>query len=80
MSLSTDKSYGRIVKSSALLGGSSMINVVLGIVRTKILAVQFGPALFGVMGLYESLTTMISGVASLGLGQSAVRDASLALA
>ncbi len=30
--------------------------------------------MFGVMGLYTSLTGMISSVASLGLGQSAVRD------
>jgi antigen flippase len=67
-------SYGRILKTSTLLGGSSIINVGLGIVRTKVLAVQLGPALFGVMGLYTSLTMMIGSVASLGLGQSAIRD------
>lgn len=67
-------SYGRILKTSTLLGGSSVINVVLGMLRTKVLAVQLGPAMFGVMGLYTSLTTMISGITSLGLGQSAVRD------
>jgi enterobacterial common antigen flippase len=74
MSAEAKDSYGRILKSSALLGGSSVINVGLGIIRTKVLAVQLGPAFFGVMGLYTSLTTMIGGVASLGLGQSAVRD------
>lgn len=78
MTTTTDNSYGRILKSSALLGGSSVINVALGIVRTKILAVQFGPALFGVMGLYYSLATMIVSVASLGLGKSAVRDVAAA--
>ena len=74
MSSPAKNSYGQILKSSALLGGSSGINVVLGIVRTKIIAVQLGPAVFGVMGLYTSLTAMIGGIASFGLGQSAVRD------
>jgi antigen flippase len=77
-SSSTDSSYGRILKSSALLGGSSVINVGLGIVRTKILALQLGPGPFGIMALYDSLTSMIGGVASLGIGQSAVRDVAAA--
>jgi enterobacterial common antigen flippase len=73
-------SYGRILKTSTLLGGSSLISVGLGVFRTKILAVQLGPAFFGVMGLYASLTGMIGSVASLGLGQSAVRDIAAAAA
>ena len=75
MSETPTNSYGRIMKSSTLLGGSSLINVGLGIFRTKILAVQLGPALFGVMGLYTALTSMIGSVASLGIGhKAAVRD------
>ena len=70
----TGQSYGRILKSSALLGGSSLVNVLLGMLRVKVLAVQLGPALFGVMSLYTSLTGMICSVVSLGIGQSAVRE------
>ncbi len=69
-----EKSYSQILKTSALLGGSSVINVGLSALRTKILAVQLGPELFGVMGLYSTFTLFIQGVASLGLGQSAVRE------
>ena len=69
-----ENSYGRMLKSSVLLGGSSVINVGLGAIRTKILAVQLGPELFGVMGLYSTLILMIQGIASLGLNQSAVRE------
>lgn len=75
-----NSTYGRILKTTTLLGGSSIICVILGIARTKILAVQLGPALFGVLGLYTSLATMIVGITSLGLGQSAVRDISAAVA
>jgi PST family polysaccharide transporter len=67
-------SYSRMLKSSAMLGGAQVINIGLGALRTKVLAVQLGPNLFGVMGLYVSFTGMMQSVASLGLGQSAVRD------
>src|SRR5436189_330969 len=70
----SSNSYGRMLKSSALLGSASVINVGMGALRTKVLAVQLGPGLFGVMGIYMSLTAMIQSVASLGLGQSAVRE------
>lgn len=80
MSGQTENSYGRMLRSSALLGGSSAINVGLSILRNKVLAVQLGPALFGVMGLYSSLGTLIQGVAGMGLGQSAVRDIAAAAA
>jgi len=74
MSHETGSSYGRILKSSALLGGSSVVNVGLAALRTKLLAVWLGPALFGTMGLYMATIAMIAALASLGLGQSAVRD------
>lgn len=74
MSRDQGQSYGRIIKSSTLLGGASLINVLLGMVRVKILAVQLGPALFGVISLYNSLLTMVGTLTSLGLGGSAVRE------
>jgi enterobacterial common antigen flippase len=69
-----ESSYARIFKSTVLLGGSSIVNVGLGVVRTKVLAVQLGPSIFGTMGLYSALTGMVGAVASLGVGQSAIRD------
>lgn len=64
----------RILKVTTLLGGASMINVLLGMIRVKVLAVELGPALFGVMSLYSNFISTISSVTSLGIGQSAVRD------
>ncbi len=37
-------SYGQILKSSVLIGGSSAVNIGIGIVRTKAIAVLLGPA------------------------------------
>ena len=64
----------RILSTTALMGGASVINVLLGMVRVKVLAAQLGPALFGMMSLYSNFISTIGSIASLGLGQSGVRD------
>lgn len=74
MTVSREKNYGQILKSSSLLGFASLINVLLGIIRVKVLAVQLGPAFFGTISLYTSFINTIGSVTSLGIGQSAVRD------
>ena len=43
-------SYGQILKSSAWIGGSSVLTIGIGVVRTKAMAVMLGPAGFGLMG------------------------------
>jgi len=50
------------------------VEILLRILRVKILAVQLGPAGFGMMSLYTGLIDMVSAISSLGIGQSAVRD------
>ena len=47
-----EKSYSQILKSTALVGGSSVVNIAMGIVRTKAMAMLLGPAGFGLAGLY----------------------------
>ncbi len=64
----------RILKVTTLLGGAALVNVLLGILRVKILAVQLGPALFGTISLYSNFISTIATVTSLGIGQSAVRE------
>ncbi|MFZ1072538.1 MAG: O-antigen translocase [Verrucomicrobiia bacterium] len=70
----SQRSYGQILKSSALVGGSSMLNIVLGIVRTKALALFLGPAGFGLYGLYGSVYELTRCVAGLGINSSGVRQ------
>lgn len=74
MSDGGEATYHRIFKTSALLGGSSLINVGLSILRTKVFAVRLGPSLYGVMGLYMGVIGVICAIASLGVGQSAIRE------
>src|SRR5579864_8669901 len=67
-------SYGQILKSSALLGGASAVNIALGIVRTKAMALLLGPAGFGLFGLYGSIATLTQSVAGMGINSSGVRQ------
>jgi PST family polysaccharide transporter len=67
-------SYTRILKSSALVGGSSLATIVTNIVRMKVVALLLGPAGIGLLGLYTSLTDFARSVASLGTSGSGVRQ------
>jgi enterobacterial common antigen flippase len=66
--------YGQILKSSALIGGSSVLNIVIGMVRTKVMAVLLGPAGVGLFGLYGSVVNLAQSVASMGVNSSGVRQ------
>ena len=68
------QSYGQILKSSALVGGSSVLNIGIGIVRTKAMAMLLGPAGFGLFGLYGSVADLSLTVAGLGVNSSGVRQ------
>ena len=66
--------YGQILKSSAVIGGSSVLNIGIGIVRTKAMAILLGPAGFGLAGLYMSIVTLTQSVAGMGINSSGVRE------
>lgn len=67
-------SYGQILKSSALIGGSQVANIAVGIVRTKAMAMLLGPAGFGLFGLYGSIADLTHSVAGMGINSSGVRQ------
>jgi len=67
-------SYNQILKSSAMIGGSSAVNIVIGIIRTKAMALLLGPAGFGLMGLYGSIANMAQSIAGMGINSSGVRQ------
>ena len=67
-------SYGQILKSSVLTGGSSVLTIGFGIVRTKALAVFLGPAGVGLFGLFGSVYDLTRIVAGLGINTSGVRQ------
>ena len=71
-------SYRSVAKSNALFGSVQIFNIIIGIVRSKIVAVLLGPSGMGVMGLLNSTIDLIKSVSNMGLQTSAVRDVTLA--
>jgi len=67
-------SYGQILRSSATIGGASVVNVAIGIVRTKAMALLLGPAGIGMLGLYMMIADLARTVAGLGINSSGVRQ------
>src|SRR5665213_470300 len=63
----TSASYRRILKSSSIIGGASVANIVIGLVRTKVLAVLLGPTGVGLVSLYRALITTGTTVSMVGL-------------
>jgi antigen flippase len=77
--LSTEKSsggssYGQILKSSSILGGTQVLVYLISLIKTKVAAVLLGPAGVGLVGLYTSATALVAVVSGLGLRSSGVRE------
>ncbi|MEI6564446.1 MAG: O-antigen translocase [bacterium] len=66
-------SYRSVLKSTSVIGGSSLINMVIGMVRTKFVAVLLGPSGVGLMTVYTAISGMVSTVSSMGIDTSGVR-------
>jgi len=66
--------YGQILKSSAVIGGSSVLNAGIGMVRNKAMAVFLGPAGFGLLGVYSSIADLARTLAGMGINSSGVRQ------
>ena len=67
-------SYHRILKSTSIIGGASFINIAIGVLRTKVLAVLLGPTGVGLASLYTGLMGTASTVATMGLGPVGTRQ------
>ncbi len=73
---SQTSSYRSIFKATSLFGGVQVYQILIGVIRSKYIAVLLGPTGMGIMGLYQSTIELVKSVSALGLEQSAVRDIS----
>ena len=66
--------YGQILKSSVLIGGSSVIGIFSRIIRVKFVAYLLGPAGVGLFGVYNSVALLAENIAGLGVSSSGIRQ------
>ena len=67
-------SYRQIMKATSLFGGVQVFNIIISIIRSKVVAVLLGPAGIGILGLINSTIGLIGALTNFGLGTSAVKD------
>jgi PST family polysaccharide transporter len=67
-------SYRRILKTSSITGGSSVINILIGLLRTKVLAVLLGASGIGLVSLYTGLMSTATTITSMGIGTVGTRQ------
>ncbi len=68
------KSYGEILKSSALIGGSAAMVMGFGAIRNKAMAVLLGTTGYGFFGMYITIAELARTFAGLGINSSGVRQ------
>ena len=74
--VSNTDSYLHILKYISLFGGVQVLNVLIGIVRNKFVAMLLGPQGVGLISLFNSTTKLISDSTNFGISMSAVRNIS----
>jgi O-antigen/teichoic acid export membrane protein len=72
-------SYRRILKTSSIIGGASVLNILIGMLRTKMLAALIGPSGVGLVSLYSGVISTGTIIASMGIGTIGTRDVAAAL-
>ena len=66
-------SYRQIIKATSLLGSVQVVNIIVQILRSKIIAVLLGPTGIGIITLINSNLQLIGSLTNLGLNTSAVK-------
>lgn len=71
-------SHREILKSSSIVGGAQAITYVVGLLRTKAVALLLGPSGVGLVGLYVSAIGLVGTFAQFGINESGVREVAAA--
>lgn len=72
-------SHRRILRTSSIIGGAAVINIAVGLAKTKFVALLLGPAGLGLIVLLQNLLTTAAAVGALGLASSGTRQLSAAI-
>ena len=76
MAKEIDESYRHVLKYTGIFGGVQGLNIVMGLVRTKLIAILLGPSGMGLASLFNTTVSFVSQSTNLGVAFSAVRHVS----
>ena len=72
------KNYRSIFKATAILGSVQLFNIIVGIIRNKIVSMILGPSGMGIVGLLTSSTATVTGFTNCGVAASSVKNVAMA--
>ena len=67
-------SYKQIMKATSLFGGVQVFQIVIQILKSKIIAILLGPAGMGIAGLLNTSIEFVTALTSFGLGTSGIKS------
>ena len=73
MDNNTNSSYHHILKYTSLFGSIQALNIFIGLVRNKLVALILGPGGIGLMSLFNSAIALLSNATNLGIATSSVK-------
>ena len=76
MNQEREEIYSHVLKFTWVFGGVQGLNVVIGLVRNKFVALLLGPGGMGLVSLFNTTVQLISQATHLGISFSAVRHIS----
>ncbi|HVW13935.1 MAG TPA: O-antigen translocase [Mucilaginibacter sp.] len=76
--MSKESSYRQIFKTTSIFGGVQVFNIIINIIRSKLIAILLGPAGMGIVGLLNSTTTIVGNITNCGLSTSSVKNVAAA--
>jgi len=68
-----NESYKKIIKSTSIIGGSQVFTIILGIFRTKVVAILLGPTGVGIVGILQTIIDMVRNATGFGINFSGVK-------
>lgn len=68
-----NSSYKHIFRSLGFVGGSQIIVIILGIIKTKIIATILGPSGVGISGIFQNIVELVRNATSFGINYSGVK-------
>jgi O-antigen/teichoic acid export membrane protein len=72
--VTTSSSARQILRSSSIIGGGAVLNILIGLARTKVVALLLGPAGVGMVGIFQSLASTGAAAGGMGIASSGVRQ------
>jgi O-antigen/teichoic acid export membrane protein len=67
-------SYRQIFKATSIFGGVQIVNILISILRSKVIAVVLGASGLGLVSIFTSTIGLVMGITSFGLGTSGVKS------